>query len=126
MKNKKTLISIIIIAIAIIIALLIISPKEKYTYKTITMAEAKIEMEYNHDIVLVDVRTEEEYNEINIEGSILIPLNTLKNTAEIKLKNKSALIFVHCKSGKRSKEGAKILADLGYKNVYDIGGLDDF
>lgn len=92
-------------------------------YQEMKQDEAKRNLEEDKNILLVDVRTPQEYAEVHIPGSILIPLDTIKKDAEKKLTDKGATIYVYCRSGNRSGQGARILADLGYTNVYNIGGI---
>ncbi|HYE12639.1 MAG TPA: rhodanese-like domain-containing protein [Patescibacteria group bacterium] len=92
-------------------------------YTNLKQEEAKINLDADKSIILLDVRTPEEYADVHIPGSILIPLDTLQNAAEKKLTDKDATIYVYCRSGNRSASASKILADLGYKNIYNIGGI---
>jgi phage shock protein E len=75
-------------------------------------------------LVLVDVRTPEEYRTGHIGGSILVPIEQLAAEAEIKFATKDTMIVVYCKSGKRSEQATKILNQMGYSRVYDLGGID--
>lgn len=88
--------------------------------------EAKANMEINSEIILLDVRTVEEYREKNIPGSILIPLNTLKSTVEIEIPDKNTIIYVYCRTGNRSSTAVGILNKLGYTNVFNLGGIYDW
>ena len=92
-------------------------------YYDMKQDEAKRNMDTDKEIILVDVRTPEEYAEIHIPGSILIPLDTIEAEAGNKLKDKDGTIYVYCRSGNRSTSASKILADLGYTKVYNIGGI---
>ena len=98
---------------------------KKAEYKKITSDEAKKMMETQKAIV-VDVRTFEEYNEGHIPNAISVPLETIENEAEAKLKNKDDLILVYCRSGRRSREAALKLIEKGYTNVIDFGGIKDW
>ena len=98
---------------------------KKAEYKKITSDEAKKMME-TQKVIVVDVRTLEEYNEGHIPNAISIPLETIENEAEAKLKNKDALILVYCRSGRRSREAALKLIENGYTNVIDFGGIKDW
>jgi len=71
---------------------------------------------------LIDVRNQDEYDEKHIVGSILIPLDTVKENISDKIKNKDTKIIAHCKSGKRSAEACEILVDLGYTDVSSLDG----
>jgi rhodanese-related sulfurtransferase len=94
--------------------------------KKISAEDAKNNMENNSDIILLDVRTEEENKEIRIPGSTLIPLDKLESNVEIVIPDKEKTIYVYCRSGNRSVSAVKILLKLGYKNVYDLGGINQW
>lgn len=96
----------------------------KVSFTNITPEVAIKRLDNEKDIVLLDVRTKEEYDSGHIKGSILIPVDNLKAEAERKLKDKNTPIFVYCRSGNRSTTAANILAGLGYKNIYNLGGLN--
>ena len=98
---------------------------KKAEYKKITSDEAKKMIE-TQKVIVVDVRTLEEYNEGHIPNAISIPLETIENKAEVKLKNKDDLILVYCRSGRRSREAALKLIENGYTNVIDFGGIKDW
>ena len=98
---------------------------KKAEYKKITSDEAKKMME-TQKVIVVDVRTLEEYNEGHIPNAISVPLETIENEAEAKLKNKDDLILVYCRSGRRSREAALKLIENGYTNVIDFGGIKDW
>ncbi len=118
--DKRIIIVISFLVIAVSILIIKSSSNEKEYQKIL------IEKMYdiNKNGIILDVRTEEEYNEGHIDGSLHIPIdNILSVTTEIK--NKDIQIFVYCKSGVRSKKAANELINLGYTNVYDIGGIDN-
>ena len=98
---------------------------KKAEYKKITSDEAKKMME-TQKVIVVDVRTLEEYNEGHIPNAISVPLETIENKAEAKLKNKDDLILVYCRSGRRSREAALKLIEKGYTNGIDFGGIQDW
>ena len=98
----------------------------KASFKNITPEEAKKRLDSEKGIVLLDVRTKEEYETGHIKGSILIPVDVLKEEVEKKLTNKETPIFVYCRSGNRSVTAANILVELGYKDVYNLGGIKDW
>ena len=91
-------------------------------YKKITAEEAKEIMD-TEEVIILDVRTPEEYKEEHIEGALLIPDYEHENLAESELPDKDKKILVYCRSGNRSKSAAKTLIDMEYKNVYDFGGI---
>lgn len=75
-------------------------------------------------VVLLDVRTLEEYEEAHIPGAILLPdFEINKETAAEFIEDESTEVIVYCRSGRRSAEAANTLADLGYLKVYDLGGI---
>lgn len=96
---------------------------KKVNFSDITAEEAKKRLDSEKEIILIDVRTKEEYDTGHIKGSILIPVDNLKEEAAKTLTDKEAVIFVYCRSGNRSKTAANILGDLGYKKVYNLGGI---
>lgn len=98
----------------------------KPSYKKLTPEEANNIMQSGEDFILLDVRTEEEHAEIRIDDSLLIPDTEINTRAENELQNKDATILVYCRSGRRSELASRDLIDLGYTNVYDIGGIIDW
>lgn len=95
-------------------------------YKNIKPEEAKKRLENEKGIILLDVRTYEEYTEKHIPGSILIPVDAIEKEAPSKLTDKNATIFVYCRTGRRSAIAAEALAKMGYTNVYNLGGIIDW
>lgn len=100
----------------------------KGKYYELDQADAKQWMDAMKpgEYVLLDVRMKEEYQAGHIEGALLIPDFELQNEMEQKLPDKTMPIFVYCRSGYRSKKAAKLLADAGYKKVYEFGGIMDW
>ena len=96
------------------------------TYEQITPAEAKALMDSEEGYVILDVRTPEEFAERHIEGAILIPDYEIGEKAESILTDKEQLILVYCRSGRRSKNAANELATLGYTNIKEFGGINDW
>lgn len=94
--------------------------------QTISGEEAKKLMDNLDSFILLDVRTEEEYNEGHIPGAILIPDSSIEENAETLLPDKDATIFVYCRSGRRSAIAAKTLSSMGYTSIYDFGGIIDW
>lgn len=101
------------------------APKE-ISFSNITPEDAKKRLDNEKGIILLDVRTMEEYETGHIEKSILIPVDTLVSEAEKTLVDKEATIFVYCRSGNRSTTAAKILVEKGYKSIYNLGGISDW
>ena len=97
-----------------------------YTYEQITAKEAKEIMEKETGYLILDVRTEEEYVTGHIENAILIPDYEIEARAEAELTDKEQMILVYCRSGRRSKGVAEKLAEMGYCNVKEFGGIIDW
>ena len=100
--------------------------KVENSYEQITPTEAKAIMDTQDGYVILDVRTQEEYDEAHIDGAILIPDYEIVAKAESILKDKNQLILVYCRSGRRSKNAASELVSLGYTNVKEFGGIIDW
>ena len=98
----------------------------KNTYEQITPAEAKGIMDTEQNYIILDVRTEEEFSEGHIAGAILIPDYEITEKAESVLTDKDQQILVYCRSGRRSKNAASQLVELGYSNVKEFGGIIDW
>ncbi len=98
---------------------------EDSEYIRIDAEEAK-EMMENEDVIIVDVRTEEEFEEQHIEGAILIPDYEIEELAEEKLPDKDATILIYCRTGRRSENASRALIEMGYTSVYDFGGIVDW
>jgi rhodanese-related sulfurtransferase len=104
------------------------APDEKPVYRRITAKEAKDALDQDKDkvIKLLDVRTEEEHLAKRIAGSILAPVDDIEKLAPTLLPDKAQKILVYCRSGRRSRIAAEALLKMGYTNVYDFGGLNDW
>ncbi len=96
------------------------------TYTSIPASEAKALMDSETDYIILDVRTEKEYADGHIPDAILIPDYEIAERAENELTDKSQLILVYCRSGRRSKNAAEKLAEMGYSNVKEFGGIIDW
>ena len=96
------------------------------SYDQISGAEAKALMDSESGYVIIDARTQSEYDEGHIPGAILIPEYEIADRAEKELTDKDQLILVYCRSGRRSKIAAEELVKLGYTNVKEFGGIIDW
>ena len=96
------------------------------SYEQISGAEAKALMDSESDYIVIDARTQSEYDDGHIPGAILIPEYEIAERAERELPNKKQLILVYCRSGRRSKIAAEELVKLGYTNVKEFGGIIDW
>lgn len=102
------------------------SAVEKAEYRTLTAQEAKARMDSDDSIVVLDVRTEAEFEEKHIEGAVLIPNETIISEPPAELPDKDAEILIYCRSGNRSRQAAEKLIGMGYSNVYDFGGINSW
>ena len=96
------------------------------SYDQISGAEAKALMDSENGYIIIDARTQEEYDQGHIPGAILIPEYEIADRAEKELLDKNQLILVYCRSGRRSKIAAEELVKLGYTNVKEFGGIIDW
>ena len=99
---------------------------QQEVYLNISPEEAKVLMDTQEDYVILDVRTQEEFDAGHIPGAILIPNTEIANRAEQELPDKDQLLLVYCRSGNRSKQAAGKLLRLGYTRVYEMGGFADW
>lgn len=97
--------------------------EEKAEVKNVTCAEARELVD--DGAVLVDVRTLAEYNATHLDDAINIAVDVIDTQIEEKVPEKDTKIIVYCRSGNRSATAAKTLIDMGYKNVYDLGGMEN-
>ena len=95
-------------------------------YMNITAEEAKKIMDSEEGYIILDVRTQEEYDEGHIPGAIVISYEEITEKAEDVLTDKEQLILVYCRSGRRSKIAAEALVQLGYTNIREFGGIIDW
>ena len=96
------------------------------SYDQISGAEANALMDSESGYIIIDARTQEEYDQGYIPGAILIPEYEIADRAEKELPDKNQLILVYCRSGRRSKLAAEELVKLGYTNVKEFGGIIDW
>ena len=95
-------------------------------FVNITAEEAKQIMDSQEGYIILDVRSQEEFDLGHIPGAILIPDTEINARAEEVLPDKDQLILVYCRSGRRSKLAAADLAELGYINIKEFGGIIDW
>ena len=96
----------------------------KTTYIQIDQEKAKEMMAVNDGHVIVDVRRADEYATGHIPGAILIPNESIGTEKPEQLPDKDQIILIYCRSGNRSKQAAQKLADMGYTNIYEFGGIN--
>lgn len=97
----------------------------RYSPKDININELKEISQNSEKVILLDVRSPQEFNEGHLNGAINIPLYELETCCSCKLKDKDRVIIVYCQSGVRSKKAIRILNKNGFKNLYHLkNGLD--
>lgn len=98
--------------------------KNTASYQQITAEEAKSMMDEQPDAVILDVREQDEYDAGHIPGAVLLPVGTIdEETAASAIPEKDTVVLVYCRSGNRSKTASQALADLGYTQIYEFGGI---
>ena len=100
--------------------------QQEAIYMNITAQEAKELMDTQTGYIILDTRTQEEYDQGHIPGAIVISHDEVLEKAESILTDKDQLILVYCRSGRRSKLAAQDLVDLGYTNIREFGGIIDW
>ena len=99
---------------------------QEVSYRQINMDEAITMMEEESSFIILDVRTPEEFADKHIPGAINIPNETISTEEIPELPDKDQLILVYCRSGNRSKQASEKLAALGYTNIVEFGGINDW
>lgn len=93
-------------------------------YQQISQEEAK-EMMDTQDVIILDVREQDEYDSGHIPGAVLLPVDTIdEETAAEVIPEKDSTVLVYCRSGNRSKTASSALVELGYTNIYEFGGIN--
>ena len=101
--------------------------KEEPGYQQITAQEAKTMMDVGAGTIVLDVREQEEYDQGHIPGAVLLPVGEItQESASAAVPEKDTVVLVYCRSGNRSKAAAGELAQLGYTQVYEFGGIQDW
>lgn len=95
----------------------------KPSWVQIDQETAKRMMEADDGHVIVDVRRQDEYDAGHIPGAVLIPNESIVDERPSELPDLEQVILIYCRSGNRSKQAAQKLADLGYLNIYEFGGI---
>ena len=99
--------------------------KAPATYVCITAEQAKELMDSEEGYIILDVRTQEEYDLGHIPGALLIPNEVIREQAEEQLTDKEQLILVYCRSGRRSAMAAEKLKQQGYTQLRDLKGYQE-
>ena len=96
---------------------------EQNAYQQISQEEARNMMD-ERDVLILDVREQDEYDSGHIPGAALLPVGTInEDTAAAAIPEKDSMVLVYCRSGNRSKKAAAALAELGYTGIYEFGGI---
>lgn len=114
--------------IPVLLSLLLLSGcgggEKEVSYQQISQEKAK-EMMDTQEVIILDVREQGEYDGGHIPGAVLLPVGTIDvDTAAAVIPEKDATVLVYCRSGNRSKTASSALAELGYTNVYEFGGIN--
>lgn len=123
-RNNKIRVAAAAVAALLAALLAACGASSKPSYRQITADEAARMMQEETDFVLLDVRTQEEYASGHIPGAICIPNETIGSEEIPELPDKDQLVLVYCRSGNRSKQASQKLAEQGYTNVVEFGGIN--
>lgn len=99
------------------------SAEEGMKYHRISQEEAKKMMRRDDRHIIVDVRRQDEYDSGHIPGAILVPNESIGTEPPEQLPDKEQIILIYCRSGRRSREASQKLANMGYTNIYEFGGI---
>ena len=122
----KRLKKFVLMILSIVLLTSCSSSKNTSGYRQISMNEAVKMMKNESGYIILDVRRPDEYAEGHIPGAINLPNEEIGTTEIDKLPDKSQLILVYCRSGRRSKEASEKLVKLGYTNIVEFGGILDW
>ena len=98
----------------------------KTDYQTMEINDAAEMIAADDGHLLVDVRTQAEFEEKHIPGAILLPVEDIKDGRLERLPDKDQTILLYCRTGRRAEDAAAYLAKKGYTNIYEIGGIIDW
>lgn len=100
------------------------APQSRESYTQISQETAKKMMD-QQEVVILDVREQEEYDSSHIKGAVLLPVGMIdaQSAADV-IGNKDTVVLVYCRSGNRSKTASAALVELGYTNIYEFGGIN--
>lgn len=100
---------------------------EQSTYQQISQEEAKSMMDGQEDVIVLDVREQEEYDSGHIPGAVLLSVGSIdEDSAAAVIPDMDSTVLVYCRSGNRSRNAAAALVELGYTQVYEFGGINDW
>ena len=94
------------------------------SYQQISQEEAKHMMD-TQAVIILDVREQSEYDSAHIPGAVLLPVGSIDEcSAAAVIPDRDSTVLVYCRSGNRSKMASSALAELGYTNIYEFGGIN--
>ena len=94
------------------------------SYQQISQEAAK-EMKDTQEVIILDVREQSEFDAGHIPGAVLLPVGSItKDSAAAVIEDPDTVVLVYCRSGNRSKTATQALADIGYTNIYEFGGIN--
>ncbi len=122
-KKKNTLIALVLLLGLIGVAMYIMGFGNRPTH--LNADEAMNMMASTPNAILLDVREQEEYDKKHIPNAVLLPIEKINAGQDIEttLPDKNRPILVYCQTGRRAENAASKLAKMGYKHVYEFGGL---
>ena len=118
---KRT--AILLILVVILLVGCSDNNQDNHIYTQNTQEESMEMMKLDDGHIIVDVRRQDEYDEGHIPGAILIPNESISDERPKELTDLDQIILIYCRTGRRSKEASQKLADMGYTNVYEFGGI---
>ena len=111
------------IIVAVLMLLFVACAEEARPQHTVITPQAAQEMMAEENVIILDVRTSEEFQTGHIPGAVLLPYDQIRDEAELMLTDMDQIILVYCRTGVRSNTAALTLAEMGYRSVYDFGGI---
>ena len=127
MRKKILCSAAVFLFLSIVLSFWIVNASgKKLSFTRISQEEAKEMLQKDDGHVILDVRTEEEYASGHIPGAVCIPNETIYKDRPEQLPDLNQIILVYCRSGNRSKRSARMLYEMGYTNVYEFGGINDW
>ena len=116
--------SIVVTMAIVLCAMVLLGGCGENGYQQISQDEAK-EMMDSQEVVILDVREQDEFDRGHIAGAVLLPVGSISEaTAAEVIPKKDSVVLVYCRSGNRSKTASEKLVELGYTNVYEFGGIN--
>jgi len=121
---KQAILILIILLVAALLLSACAKKTENASYQQISQETAKEMMTKDDGHIIVDVRRQDEYDSGHIPGAILIPNESIGTDRPAELPDLDQIILIYCRSGNRSKQAAQKLTEMGYKNIFEFGGIN--